>query len=187
MQAMEQITKLLLKHRRYLYLAGGIIVAAALFFAAFSGKDRPLPADFLQEDSAGDVAGYMRDCVDGVLKGGAIPESCHNAEGVHQVYGIDIWFLLRAERARAIDTAQRIVSGQILKEKDYRACVKKGDCSDLPLPRSGKNAEQQEAILRFLQSLADGREIDPQVCAFLDICRALVKVGLYDMGPQKEE
>lgn len=130
----------------------------------------------------GDVAGYMRDCVTGVLRGTAPPESCRSLESAHQAYGVDVWLLLRAEHARASDTARRIVQGQILNDADYRACIGRGECAALPVPRDVKDPARQEQALKVLRYLAAGGAMNRNICAFVDMCRALVKTGLYDPG-----
>lgn len=172
--------KLVSGNRRYLYLAAAVLVAAVLIFVALGKKEQASPIAGFSQPEVGDVAGYMRDCVAGVLKGGAVPATCSSAAAARKAYGVDIMVLLEAEHARAVSTAQYIATGQILDEDAFRACVKEGDCVPLPLPRSVSDPDRQEKIFRSIQKLAEGGEMNMQTCAILDICRALVKAGLYD-------
>ena len=174
-----------MENRRYLYPAVAVLVAAVLVFAALEKREQASPIVGFSQPEAGDVAGYMRDCVTGVLKGGSVSAACGSVEAARKAYGVDIMVLLEAEHARAVSTAQYITTGQILDESAFRACVKEGDCVPLPLPRSVSDPERQEKIFRSIQKLAEGGEMNMQTCAILDICRALVKAGLYD--PRGEE
>jgi len=168
--------------KRVCFLAA-VLAVLVLFGIVFSTEDQqPAIPEYYKE---ADVASYMRDCVEGVLDGGGVvPETCRSADGVQQIYGVDVWFLLQAEHARAVDTAQRILRGEILRRDDYRACIKSGLCSSLPLPRSG-NQEKDAKVMQMLRELADGGQMSLRLCAITDICRALVKAGIYD--PRRNE
>lgn len=181
--------KLAHRERRKIFLAGAVVAAvaflglAAVLFSRPPAQDAaaiPLPApQELPPQHEGRAAEYMRDCVTGVLRNGAVPDSCRTAEAIRQAYDLDVWALLQSEFAATSDTAQKIVRGDLLRQEDYRACLQRGACRLLPLPRKEDSQAQYDATVSYLQRLAAGAEMDSYTCSIIDMCRALMKAGLY--------
>lgn len=180
--------------RRKIYMiaaaaaAAFVALAAAVFFRGPAPVSASLPAlHELPPRHEGRAADYMRDCVTSVLNGAAIPEACRTPEEIAKAYGLDVWTLFQSEYAAAADTAQKIVNGDIMRREDYRACLQRGECRLLPLPRKEDSPEKYDAGVAFLQRLAAGGGMDAQTCAVIDMCRALAKAGIYTPAARERE
>ena len=165
--------------RRLPALASAAVIILGFFFAGdfMAGRKNPPPR---QQEQQGDIKGFRRDCVRGVLDGGAVPAACASAGAIKSAYNVDVGMLLIEDHGRLIMTARRIDRGQIMDDRDYKECLDSGDC--LPLPRipKGKNQGSPESlrIQNLLAHLVDKGSLTPEVCEALEICRAMIRAGL---------
>lgn len=167
--------------KRILYGAGVACTLVILIVLMLSGgntgrvQKRP-PAVTLQ---TGDVKAYWSECVTGVLKSGNVPGSCRSVQGIHDVYGVNVWSLLEEEQGKMIQTAQMIARGEILNDKQLKQCIKDGRCRPIPVP--GDTASH-DVFFHLVESGGMTRG----VCMRMDLCIALEKAGLIDSGRMAE-
>lgn len=165
--------------RRLPVMAAAAVIVLGFFLAGdFMAGRKVLPPE--QRERQGDVKGFRRDCVRGVLDGGAVPAACASAEAIKAAYDVDVRMLLIEDHGRLIMTARRIDRGQIMDDRDYKECLDGGDC--LPLPRipKGKNQNSPESIRtqNLVAHLVDKGSLTREVCEALEICRAMIRAGL---------
>lgn len=131
--------------------------------------------------TAGDTVAYRRECVDAANP----PEQCRSAATIKSVYGVDVWEMLEIEQGRTIMTARRIDDGTLETMEDYERCLKEELCRPVPLPPQKArhnekllNAPETVKARKLFRHLADDGSLTPDVCAIIDVCRAMTEAGL---------
>lgn len=185
-------------------IAGGGILALCLVFSLLVGgkgeertyvQPRTVEAGAPPPENPGDVTGFRRDCVEQVLrKGAGIPKSCASLDAIRAAYRVDALDQLAQAQGLMVMTARRIVNGDILDDKDLNACIAQGACAPVPLPPAGDRAKasselspQSRRARDDFWRLASGDALGPELCAYMDICRALYKIGLISFETQGGE
>ena len=168
-------------HLPALTLAAVILLAGLLGPRLMSGFGPSAPG-------AGDEKGFYRDCVTRVLAGGDVLPSCANSAAMAAAYKVDAGLMLATAQGRMAETVRRIVNGNVYDEKTYNQCLKNGTCVPVPVvPRGGDqdSAAGRAARAEFWHLARDGG-LTAGTCQMLDICRALLKIGLIDQPPPVE-
>jgi hypothetical protein len=82
-------------------------------------------------------------------------------------------------------TAQRIQDGNLKTKKAYQQCLTNKTCAIIPLLPANVDAEQIEQqstdhikTRRMFWSLINDTQISPEICEFIDLCRALRNSGV---------
>lgn len=132
------------------------------------------------EIKANGIKSFQNDCVDYVLQGGNPPSTCKSYESIKATYHVEANVLLNTQQERMISTAQKIAKGEITNNSEYRECIKKGECVTIPTPQ----VPEQKA--EFWHLVNDGR-VTQANCQAMEICRALVKLGLFPEPPPLTE
>lgn len=143
---------------------------------------------------AGNIGSFRSDCIDAVLEQNIISEGCRSASAMQETYGVNVWDVLDEHRSRMIMTARLIARGDILTQKDYEACLGTGKCAPIPLlGEHGKdnvrklNTPQAIETRRLFWYLVEDGRLTRDICAYMDTCRALEKIGLIGAGQQRKE
>jgi hypothetical protein len=157
-------------------------LAALMFTLRAVQTPEPPPPDPLL---AGQYQSFYNNCVRAVLEMNVIPGSCATRAGIEKNYGVNIDDVMAANRARMINTARKIARGDILDDKAYRACIDRGECVDFPMAPEGDrkdpsrmNRPENVAKRRLFWHLVNDGSMTPEVCAAMDVCRALQKIGI---------
>lgn len=118
-------------------------------------------------------ANFYKICVSPVLSGTEISLTCKTAQDIEKNFGIDVFFLLEQEKSRMIMTARRLVSAEIADGEAYKKCLKEGECAPVPLP--SKDSPKNEEMFWHL---AENVTLTPDLCDFMELCRALSVMGI---------
>ncbi len=157
-------------------LLGCIIILGALYGPSYLRERLSTP----EEIKADGMRSFQNDCIDYVLRGGNPPSSCKSYDAIHDTYHVDANVLLNNQQGRMISTARKIAGGEITNNSEYRECIRKGECVAIPTPQ----VPEQKA--EFWHLVNDGR-ITQGNCRAMDICRALVKLGIFTEPPPVTE
>jgi hypothetical protein len=155
---------------------GALIIVLAIAVPRFLRVAPSTPEDV----SSDAFKSFENDCVDLVLKNGDILPACASADAIRSTYHLDVRALLVHEQQRRIDTAQKVAQGEITDGGEYRQCVKRGECVEIP----GMNTDidprtpEGKAARAEFRHLVDSGSITEQGCDAIDLCRALVKIGI---------
>lgn len=123
---------------------------------------------------------FMTDCVWAATPH---PQRCGSFDAIRSRYGIDAAELIERRHNAMMMTARRLVSGELRDPARYQDCIRRGECTTIPLLPAGVKAadvagtDQHMATRTAFWQLARGRNLTPEVCAFMDICRALHQSG----------
>jgi hypothetical protein len=156
---------------------GAVIILLAFTMPRFFKVEPSTP----QEISQNGIKSFYNDCVALILRSGEILPSCASLEAIEMAYQVNPVHLLVREQGRMIDTARKIAGGDVTNESELRQCMKKNECVKVP----GLNfdieigtASGKAAQAEFWHLVNDG-SITSATCEMTDICRAMVKAGLY--------
>ncbi len=154
----------------------GVLLAFLVFLNVLPEKTGPTKQE---------LYAFNQNCVEGVLHGAGIPNSCSSAAFMRHYYNVDPLDVLDREQGRLIDTAQKIARGDITNQKTYRHCIEQGLCAEIPvLPSaSEKNTPQGKAISAEFWHLVNDGSPTAETCSLTAICRALVKIGIIPPPP----
>ena len=158
-------------------LAGLAIIIVAVIFPARHQRQ--------YDASRGDVTGFTRDCVTAVLNGDAIKPSCQSLARIHAKYGVDVHAELNIAQGARVMTARRIARGDITTDRQYKNCVQKGDCVDIPVTGADIDAHNPQARINqavFWHLVNDGN-LTANDCAALSICKAAMRLKLITSPP----
>jgi len=160
---------------------GAIIIILAIAAPRFLRVEPSTPEDV----SSNALKSFENDCVNLVLKNGDILPACASTDAMRSTYHLDARALLVHEQQRRIDTAQKINQGELTDGGEYRQCLKRGECVEIP----GMNTDidprtpEGKAARAEFQHLVDNGSITEQGCNAIDLCRALVKIGIIPQPP----
>lgn len=153
--------------------------AASLLHANKQHRSPPPPPPVRKHQFTGDIAGYRRDCIDNVLKGGAIPDSCRSIESIKTAYnGLDASEVLDIEQGKMIQTAQWIADGTIDSETTLEECIRNEVCAAVPVPKQGDKSPDNLAKRRLFRHLMEDGRLTREFCAVMDACAAMTRAGL---------
>lgn len=160
--------------------AAAIVLGAYFLPALLKGRPAPVAPENQEEMPSADLAGFNRDCVRAVLDSNTVPPGCANLAAMQAAYRVDALRLLEDGRGRMIMTARRIARGDIASDSAYNQCLAAGDCAPVPVlpPGVGRDSPEGRAARAAFQRLLDGGALNAQMCDELDICRALVRIGI---------
>lgn len=166
---------MILKQKSKINIAAGAAVILFLLGVLFFVTRAP-------EQPKADMNGYYRDCVKTVLKNETVLPSCTGPRAIMTAYHVDVLQLLEDQRDKMIVTARRIARGDMTTDKEYKICIKQGECHAVPqLPRDRRKSDggtpEYEQIRKDFWHLVDVGTLTPSLCRYMEECRAAVKAG----------
>ncbi len=135
------------------------------------------------------LALFHQECVDKVLKENTILPSCVSRAAIQERYKLDPLDVLDADQGRMIMAARLAARGEIMDEKDLQACIDEGRCLNFPHPEKGvdENSPEGLKIRRLFWHLVNNGSLTPELCQYMDVCRALVKTGIVKPKEPEED
>lgn len=123
---------------------------------------------------------FADECISPSLRGTEVGRYCRAAATIQHEYNIDPLALVNQHFARMKRTAQRIESGDMKSKKQYQTCLNNKTCALIPLlpanvdPESIDRQSNSHIVTRkMFWSLINDKTISPEICEFMDLCRAL--------------
>lgn len=161
----------------YAGLGIGVLVAAAT--TLFHMNDR--------RDRDAGLEPFLTACVAPVLAGkGDVGPACRSTQAITDVYNINIRNHIDTRHALMKATARRIANGELLKPRDYKACIASGRCAEVPLLPENIDPEkmtaEQRAVSEAFWDLAEQDVMTKAVCDLMPECQAVVKLKVIDYG-----
>jgi|GEM_PF-3250708 len=167
------------------YAASMIAIIVAVLFVFFTKTSLPTRLNKDNPLLLGNVERFYKDCVDRVLRFGDVPQGCRTAKAMYQEYHVNVWDVMNEQRLRMIYTARMIARGDLMTEADYQACVARAECHIVPLlPGINQNDEKRmsnpdiRAKQDLFWHLVNDGSLRPDLCEYMDVCKALRKIGL---------
>lgn len=123
---------------------------------------------------------FAQDCIEPALKGMNAGQNCKSNASIIDHYNIDAKDLVNKHFSKMKRTAQKIEDGSLKGRRQYQACLNNKTCAIIPLlPASvdpdsiDPQSAQYLSTRKMFWSLINDRQVSPEVCDFIDLCRAL--------------
>ncbi|PCI01144.1 MAG: hypothetical protein COB76_01980 [Alphaproteobacteria bacterium] len=123
---------------------------------------------------------FAEECIEPSLKGNKAARDCKSSSSINDTYGIDALKLVNTHFTRMKRTAQKIEGGQMKSKRQYQRCLVNKTCAIIPLLPAHVEAEDIDrqsqdhiATRTMFWSLVNDPKISPEICEFMDLCRAL--------------
>lgn len=123
---------------------------------------------------------FSADCLTPALSGTEVPKICRSEGRIKSEYNIDPIALVNTHFKRMKRTAQRIETGAMKNKRQYQACLRNKTCAIIPLlPKNvdadaiDRQSDQHIGTRKMFWSLMNDAKISPEVCEYMDLCRAL--------------
>jgi hypothetical protein len=130
--------------------------------------------------NAGEAA-FVRACV---MPDEPSDARCRDRSAIKDAWGIDIDAMIENRRALMAATARRMVAGELLNRTAYEQCIAARQCAPVPLLPDHIDTASLASSTAYLDTrkafwqLAEGTVLTPEICAFMDICRAMRAAGV---------
>jgi hypothetical protein len=128
---------------------------------------------------------FAEDCVRPGSRNHATPAVCRSNYSIQDKYNIDPVSLINTEYKKMKRTAERIEQGKMKNKREYQRCLNNKTCSIIPLlpanvdPNSIDRQSQDHLLTRrMFWSLINDQNISPEICEFMDLCRAMRNTGV---------
>lgn len=167
-----------------------IILVSALILLAVAGGAYIFHIQKGAETAPADM--FETACITPVLAGeDDIGLACLSLKTIKETYNVDAEALIDKQYKKMALTAKRIAEGQLQNPNDYKECIKRDECAEVPLLPSGidpqKMTAEQERMSTAFWDLVEEPKITAPVCALIRECEAMVKVGVVDYGFKVKE
>jgi hypothetical protein len=123
---------------------------------------------------------FAEECIEPTLRGVNAQRECKSSNAISNEYNINAKEMVDEHFQKMKRTAQRIEGGQMKSKRQYEACLVNKTCAIIPLLPANVDAdsisrqsEDHIATRRMFWSLVNGNQITPELCEFMDLCRAL--------------
>lgn len=128
---------------------------------------------------------FAEDCVIPKLKGLRTGKDCKSSASIQSAYNVDARALVNTHFSKMKRTAQRIEGGQMKSKRQYETCLRNKTCAIIPLLPANVDAEAIDrqsgeylATRKMFWSLVNDKKISPEICEFMELCRALRDLGV---------
>lgn len=123
---------------------------------------------------------FARECVEPGMNKRNVEPACRSAGGILEEYHIDIQSVINQQFKKMQSTAQKIERGQLKDKRQYQNCLDQKQCAFIPLlpanvdPEQVKRESEDYLVIRqTFWSLVNDREISPNVCEYMLLCRVM--------------
>jgi hypothetical protein len=136
---------------------------------------------FIGHKAEGGAAGFVRACV---LPDEPTDERCRSKSAIKAAWDIDIDQMIEQRRVLMVSTVRRMVSGELIKRDVYQNCIIAGECAPVPMLPDHIDSAALASTTAYLDTrkafwqLADDSPLTPEICTFMDICRAMRAAGV---------
>lgn len=127
------------------------------------------------------TAAFVRACV---LPDTPTDPACRDKAAIRDAWGIDIDQLIERRRVLMVSTVRRMAGGEITKRGVYESCIAAGECAPVPVLPDHVDAAAIASTTDYLETrkafwqLAEDSPLTPEICNFMDICRAMRAAGV---------
>lgn len=129
---------------------------------------------------APDYVRFSNDCIAPALHNQKPGIHCNSQNSIRSEYNIDAFDMVNEHYKVMQSTAKRVESGRLKSKKQYQQCLANKTCAIIPLLPANVDAEsidrQSQDYLptrKMFWSLVNDPKISPEICEFMDLCRAL--------------
>lgn len=153
-----------------------IIVMVAAAILAIFGSYMMLA----QKAGGGEVA-FIRACV---LPDDPTDVDCRAKSAIKDKWDIDIDQMIEQRRVLMVATVRRMINGELLKRDVYESCIAVRECAPVPLLPDYVDSAALASTHAYLDTrkafwqLAEDSPLTPEICTFMDICRAMRAAGV---------
>lgn len=136
---------------------------------------------FIGKISEDGTAAFVRACV---LPDEPTDVTCRDKAAIKDAWGIDIDLLIEQRRALMVSTVRRMVSGELIKRDVYQHCIAAAECAPVPMLPDHIDSAALASTTAYLDTrkafwqLAEDSPLTPEICTFMDICRAMRAAGV---------
>ena len=136
---------------------------------------------FIGKKAESGAAAFVRACI---LPDEPTDPRCRSKADIKTAWEIDIDQLIEQRRALMVSTVRRMVSGELTKRDIYESCIIAGECAPVPLLPDHIDAAAIASSTDYLDTrkafwqLAEDSPLTPEICNFMDICRAMRTAGV---------
>lgn len=127
---------------------------------------------------------FARECGDPARLGFSFREECRSYAGIQQRYNINMNVEVEEYLARMRHTASLIQKRGSLTGPQYKNCIYKGECAEIPLLEKEVKPEdinpEDQQFLYITQAywdLVEAKPLTPEVCSFMTLCQVLRTTG----------
>ncbi len=127
------------------------------------------------------VAAFVKTCV---MPDEPTDARCKNKADILAAWDVDIDALIEQRRVLMVSTVKRMVNGELRRHHLYENCIQQGDCAPVPLLPDNVDAASIASGNAYLTTrkafwqLAENSPLTPEICQFMDICRAMQAAGV---------
>lgn len=128
---------------------------------------------------------FANTCVKPAIAGAPVEKVCRSNQSINDEFDINPTTLINTHYKKMQRTAQRIQDGDLKTKNAYQRCLMNKTCAIIPLLPVGVDAEkidQQSTdhlkTRRMFWSLINDKEISPEICEYIDLCRGLRDIGV---------
>jgi hypothetical protein len=161
--------------------AGKISILLAGMLCLLVGAASVLGYQMWTHKNTAPPAGFIDSCVNTDKPN---PRKCGSRESIRAHFSVDVDAAIERRRALMESTARRIASGELQRQDLYQACIARKECASVPLLPAGVAAAdiaEGKAHLKTRKAfwqLAQGEALSPEICDYIDVCRAMHKAGV---------
>lgn len=123
---------------------------------------------------------FANDCYKPATKSQDMAQTCRSTSLIQTNYNINLDRVIRNHFRKMKTTAEMLQQGQLLNKEQYRRCLTTKRCAIIPLLPADAEGKEIDAssddyiqIRRQFWSLVNDKEISPEICEFIDLCRVM--------------
>jgi hypothetical protein len=156
------------------------VMAVAVVAALLAGYMMAAEPDAAPNAPQG-VAGFVKTCV---MPDEPSDARCKNKADILSAWGVDVDDLIEQRRLLMVSTVKRMLSGELSRHNLYESCIHQGACAPVPLlpdtvdPAAIASGNSYLATRKAFWQLAENSPLTPEICLFMDICRAMQAAGV---------
>lgn len=127
------------------------------------------------------AAAFVQTCV---LPAAPADARCRSKADIQSAWGLDVDAMIEERRTLMVATVKRMLNGELSRRGIYESCIMQGQCAPVPLLPDGTDPNAVAAGNEFLDTrkafwqLAADSPLTPEICGFMDICRAMRAAGV---------
>ena len=136
---------------------------------------------------------FSRECFEPALYERPMAENCHSANLIQDHYSININDTINTHYAKMRKTAFMLQKGQLNNQNIYRSCLQSKNCAFIPLLPADANIENISPksdthlrVRRQFWSIINNKNIQPEVCEFMDLCRVMNNANVVSIKESPE-
>jgi hypothetical protein len=136
---------------------------------------------FIGKKAEGGAAAFIRACV---MPDELTDSRCRNKADIKAAWGVDIDQMIEQRRVLMVATVRLMVGGTMTKRDVYESCIAAGQCAPVPTLPDHVDAAAIASTTDYLETrkafwqLAEDSPLTPEICNFMDICRAMRAAGV---------